>query len=79
MPNVVTKVTSSISTEKKDGLCEVNDSKVGDGICDDLANNELCVYDGGDCCLDVTLTDLSFCTVRYKYCIYKIQLISTDC
>ncbi len=72
MPNVVAKVPSSISTEKKYGLCEVNDSKVGDGICDDLANNELCIYDGGDCCLDVALADLSFCAVSIAFISCKL-------
>lgn len=27
-------------------------SNVGDGVCDDAANNEKCDYDGLDCCLD---------------------------
>ncbi len=29
---------------------------VGDGICDELANIEKCLYDGGDCCLEVKST-----------------------
>ncbi len=29
------------------------------GMCDGSNNNEECVYDGGDCCLDETLC--SFC------------------
>ena len=24
---------------------------VGDGYCDDITNNPICNYDGGDCCL----------------------------
>ena len=30
---------------------------VGDGFCDDIANNVECNYDGGDCCLSDIKTD----------------------
>ena len=30
---------------------------VGDGYCYDETNNLECNYDGGDCCLDIVLTD----------------------
>ncbi len=33
---------------------------VGDGFCDDMSNNEQCLFDGSDCCLD-SIQD-SFCT-----------------
>ena len=29
---------------------------VGDGFCDDATNNEVCNYDGGDCCLSDVMT-----------------------
>ena len=31
---------------------------VGDGMCNDEANNEECLYDGGDCCSGCINTDL---------------------
>ncbi len=39
---------------------------IRDGVCDELTNNELCLYDGGDCCLndgdkDTTLCDSCIC------------------
>ena len=33
---------------------------VGDGYYDDVTNNELCDFDGGDCCLENVLID--YCT-----------------
>ena len=33
---------------------------IGDGYCDDVNNNEMCEFDGGDCCLEEVKTD--FCT-----------------
>ena len=34
---------------------------IGDGYCDDINNKAECMYDGGDCCLDIVLTD--YCTL----------------
>ena len=34
-----------------------NISLVGDGSCDELTNNEVCNYDGGDCCLHINKMD----------------------
>ena len=31
---------------------------IGDGICHDATNTEFCEYDGGDCCLKETNTEL---------------------
>ena len=42
--------------------CEV--SKVGDDNCDDINNNEICDYDGGDCCTDTT-TNIAKCLGPY--------------
>ncbi|CAM9504237.1 unnamed protein product [Ectocarpus fasciculatus] len=33
--------------------------EIGDGICDSGNNNELCAYDGGDCCSCTQVTNLS--------------------
>ena len=33
---------------------------IGDGMCDDTNNNVPCLFDGGDCCLEVVITD--YCT-----------------
>ena len=38
----------------------------GDGICDDINNNEHCEYDGGDCC---------GANVKKQYC-FECQCIS---
>ena len=37
-----------------------NSSRIGNGYCDDENNNDECNFDGGDCCLDIVLTD--YCT-----------------
>ena len=42
------------------GICGQNggiDSWISDAICDDINNNEICDYDGGDCC-ECTCTDI---------------------
>ena len=45
---------------KGGGCCD--DSRIGDGICDDINNNRLCHYDGGDCCFGDKSTDrCDFC------------------
>ena len=31
---------------------------IGDGICHDATNTEFCDFDGGDCCLEETNTEL---------------------
>ena len=33
---------------------------MGDGYCDDVTNNEVCSFDGGDCCLENVIID--YCT-----------------
>lgn len=56
--------TISTSTSAQDGQdqtpCELLDSFIGDGTCDDEVNNSQCNYDGGDCCGDSVDTD--YCT-----------------
>ena len=32
-------------------------SRIGNGFCDDATNNEVCEWDGGDCCGDNVNTD----------------------
>ena len=39
---------------------------VGDGFCNDEANNAECNYDGGDCCVNVNTTFCSECTCHYQ-------------
>ena len=34
---------------------------IGDGSCDDNLNTKTCNYDGGDCCLNEKILDLTFC------------------
>ncbi len=38
--------------------CPASKSLIGDGICEDDINTEICAYDGGDCCLEEKITDL---------------------
>ena len=36
---------------------------VGDGYCQDLTNNAICDYDGGDCCNETSFFDIcDICT-----------------
>ena len=43
---------------------------IGDGFCQDLTNNEVCEWDGGDCCGNNTFT--YFCDIceckKGNYC-----------
>ncbi len=39
------------STGPRSGLCSANSFLLGDRVCDEVTNNERCLYDGGDCCL----------------------------
>lgn len=32
--------------------CKLSYAFVGNGVCEDIVNTEVCDYDGGDCCLD---------------------------
>ena len=32
--------------------CKLAYAFVGNGVCEDVVNTEVCDYDGGDCCLD---------------------------
>ena len=44
----------------KEDCC--NNSRIADGICDDINNNRLCHFDGGDCCVGNKNTSrCSFC------------------
>ncbi len=36
---------------------------IRDSICDEVANIKRCLYDGGDCCLDVTEKETEFCNI----------------
>ena len=37
--------------------CDAHMEVIGNGVCNDEANNEGCIYDGGDCCLPNTNSD----------------------
>jgi len=50
------------------GVCGQNggvDSWITDAICDDVNNNEICDYDGGDCC-ECTCTDIIHTSESYE-------------
>ncbi len=32
--------------------CSANSFLLGDGVCDEVTNNEQCLFDRGDCCSD---------------------------
>ncbi len=38
-----------------------------DGVCDEATNTEKCHWDGGDCCLDISLKDETLCQARHSY------------
>ena len=46
------------------GGSECDLSRFGDDDCDDINNNEICGYDGGDCCTDTT-TNIAKCLGPY--------------
>ena len=54
-----TNPTTSASSTDPTGPCDFKEAWIGDGYCDDGANNADCGYDGGDCCGDVVYTE--FC------------------
>ncbi len=33
-----------------DSACSANSFLIGDGVCDEVTNNEKCLFDSGDCC-----------------------------
>ncbi len=47
-------------------VCGADNFMLRDGVCDEPTNNELCHWDGGDCCLDKTLKDDTLCQVFNK-------------
>ena len=55
----INPTTTTDPTESTDptGPCDFNKVLIGDGYCDDGANNAECGYDGGDCCGDDVNTD----------------------
>ncbi len=47
-------------------VCLANKTWLGDGLCEDEWNKALCLFDGGDCCLETkikSLCDDCFCTL----------------
>ena len=45
-----------------------------DGVCDETTNTELCLYDGGDCCLDREKKDTTLC----QRCTCKVAFDERD-
>ena len=45
----------------KIAVCKVRPRDLGDGVCDDDANNPECNFDNGDCCLN-TQASKQYCT-----------------
>ena len=45
--------------------CQI--SWIGDGVCDDVNNNEGCFYDEDDCCGDKGQTQFDYCTICQCY------------
>ncbi len=45
-------------------VCGADSFMLRDGVCDEATNNELCLWDGGDCCVDRSKKGTSFCKVR---------------
>ncbi len=44
-------------------VCGADSFMLNDGVCDETTNNELCHWDGGDCCRDRGKKSESFCKV----------------
>ncbi len=50
--------------EEQEG-CSANSFLINDGVCDEVTNNALCLYDGKDCCRQIKLTHYcQDCTCR---------------
>ncbi len=50
-------------------VCGADSFMLNDGLCDEITNNELCHWDGGDCCLNRGKKGESFCKVVHIYII----------
>ena len=62
-------VGQQIDTECPKDVCILsntfcNESKIGDGLCQDYNNSEYCQYDGGDCCLQEKGSECCHCSCR---------------
>ncbi len=47
----------SILSDKNE-TCGANAFMLRDAVCDEATNNEICLFDGGDCCLEFKVTNL---------------------
>ena len=70
-PNLVSSTNSIFIHFKSDGSatgngfhleynnlnCDAPIELIGNGVCNDEANNEECIYDGGDCCGSCVVTE----------------------
>ncbi len=48
--------TVNSKSETESNQCLEGRSFIGDGICDESLNNELCLFDGDDCCMELKST-----------------------
>ncbi len=66
--DIRTSTRSSVITSEtsawQDIGCSRNSYLIGDGVCDEITNNEMCLYDGGDCCLEDKLTMCQDCSCK---------------
>ena len=70
----VTDVTEAQQGDDRDDSCTGNSFLIGDLVCDDVANTEMCLFDGGDCCLQNIDTSLCLdCTCKLQG---KIEMFS---
>ncbi len=61
LPKSLIKATTSAnisSFPETKHECSHSSFLLNDGVCDRDTNTELCIYDGGDCCLENKVTDL---------------------
>ncbi len=70
-----------IIEEANSSICDEFAYQVGDGLCDDNVNIEMCQFDGGDCCLDKKLTPLCkncTCKMNFDEDVLKADLNRSD-
>ncbi len=62
-----------IDVERDERCSATNSHMIRDLICDEVANIEVCLFDGGDCCLDSKRKDTSQCQI----CTCKLSVNNT--
>ena len=67
---VVTKIeqadrTTTQTLDHNRTGCGANSFQIRDGVCDQTTNTKICLFDGGDCCLEEKITNLcKVCTCK---------------